>query len=357
MTALLEGLPADVVGAKVLSLLDVQDLVKLDSAFLHKEGRKVLLGCFRFVTVRPNMRSLRRYNIAALLQWLSSRGIRLTYLYVERSFLEVLPLLASNPRLVEKLHMTCTDQVAIAELEQVLVQLQDDAMLRFQLDFYPQTPASLHDAKRLRRHVSGGITWNTNNISTEDASALVQDNHNLHSLCIFYPTAAAIEITASLGATLTELALCGVAERDDQLAVIGYNYGKLKSIYLSHENGHLSEGVIALARGCKELQTVDIECDTADSAVSALCSLCPRTYHTGLPHHSSSRRLACIRRAVAATGDWLESGLIDRLRHEAEFLQHTDDSERCPGQCSLRTNSGVSARAYALPSEHKFRAD
>jgi hypothetical protein len=62
----------------VLSLLNVQDLIKLYSAYLRKEGRKVLSRCFRFVTVRPAMRNLRDCNIATFLQWLVDRGIRLT---------------------------------------------------------------------------------------------------------------------------------------------------------------------------------------------------------------------------------------------------------------------------------------
>jgi hypothetical protein len=136
--------------------------------------------------------------------------MRLTELCVEGGYQVVLPLLASSPGVVEdgKLNVSCYRDVDLIDLEQALAKLQDDAELYFQLELCTEWAVSFSNPERLREHLYGGLTWNTLHTSTGEVSTLVRDNHNLHELLILHPTSAALEITASLGASLRRLVLC-----------------------------------------------------------------------------------------------------------------------------------------------------
>jgi hypothetical protein len=204
--------------------------------------------------------------------------MRLTELCVEGGYQEVFPLLASSPGLVEdeKLIVTCYRDVDLIDLEQALAQLQDDAELHFQLELCAEGAVSFSNPERLRERLYGGLTWNTLHTSTGEVSTLVRDNHNLHELRILHPTSAALEITASLGASLRRLVLCEGEVTDKQLSIIGSSCIKLESFFSSQLDGDLIKGVMALTEGCSALRSVGVHCNVSDAAVTVLCTHCPR---------------------------------------------------------------------------------
>lgn len=213
----------------------------------------------------------------AFLQWVVRRGLRLAYLSVEARFPEIIPLLVANPRMVEgRLKLLCTDQANMDELECVLQIMEDSSHIKFELNICPQSAFSIRDAANLRRHVSDSVSWNAEFTNTEEIAALVCDNHSVHDVSIDKPTLAAAEITASLGASLQSLSLCGREVTDAMLERIASACYKIRDLSLDmNHHCSLSAGVIAAAKGCRELRKVTIGCHVTDDGVTALCTHCP----------------------------------------------------------------------------------
>jgi hypothetical protein len=213
MWTILEGLPAEVVGANVLSVLDVNDLARLDTAIAFKGKRMSLTGCFQCVTISQTPWEFRGSKKVAFLQWVAKRGLRLRYWTVENHFCELIPLAESSPNMVEnRLRVLCTNQADMDELEAALTNCMD---LKFTLELLPKEAVSIHDATKLRMHVTGCVSWCPEFTNTDNLSAVVRGNHSVHDICIDEPTCAAMEITASLGASLQSLSLRGEEMTDD----------------------------------------------------------------------------------------------------------------------------------------------
>jgi hypothetical protein len=268
-------LSADVVGVNVFSMLDVKDLVRLDSAVASMEMRTTLAAGFPYVTISRTPWNVRGCKKVAFLHWLVKRGLCLNQLIVDNHFREIIPLLVSSPTTVDtRLEVWCAHQAHMDELEDALSALNDSTYCMFRLRINSETAVSIRNAAKLRGHVTESISWNTQFTNTEDIAELVRGNHSIHDVSIEEPTSEAMPIVASLQTTLLSVRISHGNMTDEQLAVLD-ECCNLQSICLFKNAGSRDKGVVALARGCTALRSVNIDCSVSDGAITALCTYCP----------------------------------------------------------------------------------
>jgi hypothetical protein len=278
MWALIERLPAEVVGAGVFSMLKLKSLVALDSAFLAKNKRASLHRCFFFVTVSQLwLGRAGRTRIECFL-WIIARKMRLRYLLLDGNYGGIIPLIIAHPSaVVGEIQISCFSQVALNELEKALAVIQAESQLQFSLDLSTKWAArTIRHADKLRSHLANMISWNAAYTNISPMSMLIHNNHKLHCVIISHATLQEIELATSLGASLRNLRLKDFEAGDEALTMIGQRCPKLEELcfYPEARESFLHACVTSVASGCTLLRRVSIYCVVSDEAVVELCTRC-----------------------------------------------------------------------------------
>jgi hypothetical protein len=274
MWSLIANLPAEVVGHNVLPMLNCIDVVRLDSAVLHTECRPTLHELYRFVKVS----NVKHQEQLPALQWCTVRdlSVKWTWLSISANFGAFFSLLAANGKIVcDNLRISTNGQMALDDIQEAFKELKSSNKLFF--EFCPRGKVTFRAPAAFAGRLNA-LIWNTADVTTDDASALVSSNPNISRMIIHNPAAQELNMAASLGSSLRTVSLTGTHFSDADLTAFGQQCHNLNefSIDRSHTSVFLDAGIIRVAQNNKELQAVYLDgIVVSDQAITALCAYCP----------------------------------------------------------------------------------